>query len=116
MITCDGLRSDEILDRLPITYRQLNNWTATGRVKVAHYHLGKEIVTKGGSGRPGCYSPDQIKIIARVAKLLECGFDLQRSFELASDLGVFEQVMRELWYMEADFIEERARAQEARAL
>ena len=107
---CEGLQSSEILERIPITYRQLDFWTRSGRL-TCHYHSKGKIITdgKGGSGSTACWLPDQIKIIGRVLKLIECGFDLGRSFELATSHDAVLAVLNEIRYIDLDLVEDKRR-------
>jgi len=104
---CDGMQYEEVLDRAGCTYRQLVYWSQSGRVK-AHYHVGGKITTKGGSGRIACWSPEQAKIVERVAALLRRGFELEHSFILATNLQAVAATLSELTAIQADLLEEQA--------
>jgi hypothetical protein len=106
---CEGVGFDEILQLTGITYRQLDYWTASGRIK-AHWHKGGKVFSKpAGSGSVAHWMPDQVAIIGRVAALLRCGFELVHAFQLATDLQAVSGVLAELTYIQADLMEEEER-------
>jgi hypothetical protein len=94
---CAGSQHAEILEATGITYRQLNYWTKAKYVS-CHYHVGGKIIEgkPGGSGSTACWPPDQVKRIGRIKRLLDCGFDLLRCFQLATDIDDLEKVLLEI--------------------
>jgi hypothetical protein len=103
---CDGLGLNDICQIANITYRQLDYWTRTHRVK-CHHHAGDIVVHgRGGSGSVGCWPLSQVKIMKRVRKLLGRGLDLDHAFMLATNKQAAAAMLAELTYIQADLLEE----------
>ena len=100
---CEGLLMQDVLQRIPITHRQLNYWTTSGRI-TCHFHVKDKVFVFGGSGRTACWPLDQVKILARAAKLVELGFTVDHSFQIATDFDELRRVMREMSSIELSYI------------
>lgn len=102
---CDGLNYHQVLARIPgMTYRQLDFWVRTGRLK-CHHHLGssRAIDPWGGSGTERCWPPDQVTIAARIYKLLTRGIrDVDTALAIATNRHVLLELMSELTKIEAE--------------
>ena len=109
---CDGVSSQEILEANPgMTYRQLDYWVATKRVR-CHLHAldGSTISYRDGqsSGYQRCYPPDQAAIAARMYRLVQLGIEVQAAYRIASDLQVSTRLFEELGRITREQWEEKA--------
>src|SRR4249920_3247823 len=85
----NGVGSLEVLERISgLTYKQLDFWTAAGRVKA--------LPGRTGSGNYRRYSEDQVQLIARIHRLLTYGFTLNTAEQLAKSPEKVTDAMRML--------------------
>ena len=71
----DGLLSvSQVLARVSITYRQLEFWSTTNRIK---YH------GEGGSGHHRRYEPSEVQVIELAMRHLACGFTVDTAIAFA---------------------------------
>jgi len=100
-----GLSQDQVLKRVPgISYRQLDYWTRTGRIKNHRHNGAGEITERSGSGFPACWPYGEIARARRLARLLDMGFDLTFADELANNRESLKDAMRSLIQIEVDLI------------
>ena len=100
-----GLDLHQVLATIPgLTYRQLDFWTRTGRLK-AHYHYsngGRDILNNAGSGSDRCWPPQQVTIATRVYKLGLRGIQVDKAFTIATNPHVLAELLSELTKIQAD--------------
>ena len=99
-----GLDLHQVLAAVPgLTYRQLDFWTRTGRLK-AHYHYSnsRDILNNAGSGSDRCWPPSQVTIATRVYKLGLRGIQVDQAFTIGTDQHVLAELLSELTKIEAD--------------
>jgi len=89
---CDGLSAPEVLTTAGITYRQLDYWSSTNRIRCR------------------CWPMSQVKIMSRVGALLRRGLHLDHAFVLATNPQATAALLAELTYIQADLIEEEESA------
>lgn len=103
---CAGLGMHQVFQRIPgLTYRQLDFWTRTGRLKFHHHAQGsngKAVIISGGSGTERCWPPNQVNLAARVYRLTLRGIGVETAFALAQNKGVLTEMLSELTKIEAE--------------
>lgn len=83
----DSLTASEVLEAIPgLTYRQLDFWTRSGRVKA--------MPGRTGSGHYNRYAPDQVAVAKRMYWLLNLGFNLNAAHLVATERKTAELVLR----------------------
>ena len=88
MTTCDGLGARQVLEAVPgLTYRQLDYWTRTGRLR-AHQHnaSGTRLLNEErGRGHAACWPQFEIEIARRMILLIGAGFTIDAAATIADD-------------------------------
>jgi hypothetical protein len=103
-----GMDMHQVLAAIPgMTYRQLDFWTRTGRIRAHHHYQNSEqIPVNAGSGSDRCWPHDQVALAGRIFKLLARGVtNLDAARATAADRGVLMEMLSELTKIEAELSE-----------
>ena len=100
----EGLSATEVLERIPgLTYRQLDFWTRTERIKA--------LPGPKGSGNYRRYSEDQVAIAGRMYRLLVYGFNFNVAEQLAKSREIVEDAINMLRQIYTEMLTEQINKQ-----